>query len=84
MLSAWPELSVHTIHVSRAKLRYADYIVANHCAMLLRTWAELTRIPVFSPIAEKAGYFADHAGTVNRYPNQSGGVWAELGEADEA
>jgi hypothetical protein len=59
MLSARPELPVHTIRVSRAKLAFADYIVASQCAMLLRTWADVTRIPVFSPIADKVRYFAD-------------------------
>lgn len=58
MISARPELPVHTINVSKAKLRHADYIAANQCAMLLRTWADITRIPVFSPIGEKVRYFS--------------------------
>jgi len=58
MVSARPELPVHTIRVSKAKLAYADYIVATQCAMILRTWVDVTRIPVFSPITEKVRYFA--------------------------
>ena len=59
MISARPELPVHTIRVNKAKLRYADYIVASQCAMLLRNWADATRIPVFSPVPEKFRYFTD-------------------------
>ena len=66
MITARPELPVHTIRVSKAKLRHADYIVANQCAMLLRIWAESARIPVFSPIAGKVSYFADR--TANSKP----------------
>lgn len=61
MISARPELPVHTIRISKAKLRDADYIVANQCAMLLRLWADPARIPVFSPVAEKVSYFVDCA-----------------------
>jgi hypothetical protein len=57
MLSARPELPVHTIRVSKAKLPYAEYIVATQCAMILRTWADPTRIPAFSPITEKVGHY---------------------------
>ena len=59
MISARPELPVHTINVSKSKLRYADYIVASQCAMLLRLWADASRIPVFTPIVEKVRYFND-------------------------
>ena len=61
MISARPELPVHSIRVSKAKLQYADYLVASQCAMLLRNWADASRIPVFSPIVEKVRYFADRA-----------------------
>lgn len=61
MISARPELPVHSIRVSKTKLQYADYIVASHCAMLLRNWANPARIPVFSPMVEKVRYFADRA-----------------------
>lgn len=53
MISARPELPVHTIRVSRAKVPTAEYIVAIQCAMLLRLWSDPSRIPVFSPIHEK-------------------------------
>ena len=66
MITARPELPVHTIRISKTKLRHADYIVANQCAMLLRLWAESTRIPVFGPIAGKVSYFADR--TANSKP----------------
>ena len=66
MISARPELPVHTIRVSKAKLHHADYIVANQCAMLLRIWAESARIPVFSPVAGKVSYFAGR--TANSKP----------------
>ena len=59
MISARPELPVHSIRVSKAKLPTAEYIVAVQCAMLLRTWSDPTRIPVFSPIPEKVRYLAD-------------------------
>ena len=59
MISGRPELPVHTIRVNKTKLRYADYIVASQCAMLLRNWADATRIPVFSPVVEKFRYFTD-------------------------
>jgi len=66
MISARPELPVHTIRVNKAKLRYADYIVASQCAMLLRLWANPARIPAFSPLVEKVRYFADR--TANSKP----------------
>jgi hypothetical protein len=66
MITARPELPVHTIRVSKAKLPHADYIVANQCAMLLRLWADPARIPVFSPLAGKVSYFADR--TANSKP----------------
>ena len=53
-----PELTNHTIRVSRAQRRYTDYIVANSCALLLRFWAEPARIPVFKPLTEKVNYLA--------------------------
>lgn len=59
MVSARPELPVHTIRVSKAKLAYAEYIVAAQCAMILRTWIDVTRIPVFSPVVEKVRHFAN-------------------------
>ena len=59
MISARPELPVHSIRVSKAKLPTADYIVAIQCAMLLRTWSDPSRIPVFSPVPEKVRYLAD-------------------------
>ncbi|MEI6785081.1 MAG: hypothetical protein WCQ21_29640 [Verrucomicrobiota bacterium] len=61
MISARPEMPVHTIRVSKSKLPTADYIVAIQCAILLRTWSDPTRIPVFSPIPEKVRYLADRA-----------------------
>ncbi len=61
MISARPELPVHSIRVSKAKLQYADYIVASHCAMLLRNWADAARIPMFRPMVEKGRPFADRA-----------------------
>jgi hypothetical protein len=66
MITARPELPVHTIRVSKARLRHADYIVANQCAMILRLWSEPARIPVFSPIAGKVSYFSDR--TANSKP----------------
>ncbi len=59
MISARPELPVHTIRVSKAKLPTAEYVVAIQCAMLLRIWSDPKRIPVFSPIPEKVRYLAD-------------------------
>jgi hypothetical protein len=61
MISARPDLPVHTIRVSKAKLPTADYIVAAQCSMLLRTWSDPTRIPVFIPAPEKLRYLADRA-----------------------
>jgi hypothetical protein len=58
MISARPELPVHTIHVSKAKLATADYIVAVQCAMLIRIWSDPVRIPVFRPNPEKLQYLA--------------------------
>jgi hypothetical protein len=59
MISARPELPVHSIRVNKAKLHSADYIVAIQCAMLLRTWSDPARIPVFSPIPDKVRYATD-------------------------
>jgi hypothetical protein len=61
MIAARPDLPVHTIRVSKAKLPTADYVVAAQCAMLLRTWSDPTRIPVFNPTPEKVRYLADRA-----------------------
>jgi hypothetical protein len=63
MISAHPELPVHTIRVNKAKLAHAEYIVAAQCATLLRLWSNPARIPVFSPSPEKFRYFADRAAT---------------------
>jgi hypothetical protein len=59
MISARPEMPVHSIRVSKAKLSCAEYIVAVQCAMLMRLWSNPKRIPVFCPIAEKTRYLAD-------------------------
>ncbi len=59
MISARPEMPVHTIRVNKAKLHSADYIVAGQCAMILRLWSNPVRIPVFSPIPEKFRYFVE-------------------------
>ncbi|MEI6077189.1 MAG: hypothetical protein WCS94_16535 [Verrucomicrobiota bacterium] len=59
MISARPEMPVHTIRVNKAKLHSADYIVAIQCAMLIRLWSDPVRIPVFSPIPEKFKYFVE-------------------------
>jgi hypothetical protein len=59
MISARPEMPIHSIRVSKTKLPYADYIVAVQCAMLIRLWSNPKRIPVFSPFAEKVRYLAD-------------------------
>ncbi len=61
MISARPELPVHSIRVNKAKLRQADYIVAIQCTMLLRLWSNPERIPVFSPVVEKVHYQIDRA-----------------------
>jgi hypothetical protein len=60
MISARPEMPIHSIRVSKTKLPYADYIVAIQCAMLIRLWSNPKSIPVFSPFAEKVRYLADH------------------------
>jgi hypothetical protein len=44
MISARPEMPIHSIHVSKTKLPYADYIVAVQCAMLHRDDAAELRI----------------------------------------
>ena len=49
MISARPEMPIHSIRVSKTKLPYADYIVAIQCAMLIRLWSNPKSIPVFSP-----------------------------------
>lgn len=59
MISARPEMPIHSIRVSKTKLPYADYIVAVQCAMLIRLWSNPRSIPVFSPFAEKVCYRAD-------------------------
>src|ERR1035437_7413820 len=59
MISARPEMPIHSIRVSKTKLPYADYIVAVQCAMLIRLWSNPRSIPVFSPFAEKVRYRAD-------------------------
>ena len=59
MISARPELPVHSIRVSKTKLPYADYIVATQCAMLIRLWSDPKRIPVFCPNTDKVHFFAD-------------------------
>lgn len=59
MISARPEMPIHSIRVNKTKLPYADYIVAVQCAMLLRLWSNPTRIPVFSPNTDKVHFFAD-------------------------
>ena len=61
MISARPEMPVHTIRVNKAKLHSADYIVAIQCAMLIRLWSNPSSIPVFSPIPEKFRYFVDRS-----------------------
>jgi hypothetical protein len=48
MLSARPEMPVHSIRVNQARLPFADYIVAVQCAFLLRLWSNPSRIPVFN------------------------------------
>jgi hypothetical protein len=59
MISARPEMPIHSIRVSKTKLPYADYIVAVQCAMLIRLWSNPKSIPVFSPNAEKVRSLAD-------------------------
>ncbi len=53
MISARPDLPVHTIRVSKAKLPTADYIVAAQCAMLLRTLVRSDPHPCIQPHAGK-------------------------------
>ncbi|MBM3861691.1 MAG: hypothetical protein FJ395_18870 [Verrucomicrobia bacterium] len=59
MISARPEMPIHSIRVNKTKLPYADYIVATQCAMLIRLWSNPKRIPVFSPNTDKVHFFAD-------------------------
>ena len=59
MISARPEMPIHSIRISKTKLPYADYIVAAQCAMLIRLWSNPQSIPVFSPISEKVRYVVD-------------------------
>jgi hypothetical protein len=59
MISARPEMPVHSIRVSTAKLPSAEYIVAVQCAIFLRLRSDPSCIPVFFPIPEKTGYLAD-------------------------
>lgn len=71
MISARPEMPIHSIRVSKTKLPYADYIVAVQCAMLIRLWSNPKRIPVFSPIAEKVRSLADRmakSNPLNQFP----------------
>jgi hypothetical protein len=61
MISARPEFPVHSIRVNKARLPFADYIVAIQCAMLLRLWSDPAHIPVFSPVEDKVRYAVDRA-----------------------
>jgi len=58
-VSARPESPVHRIEVNKERLRYGDYIVALQCAILLRTWADVSRIPVFTLVSEKGLHFVN-------------------------
>ena len=80
MVSARPELPVHTIRVSKSKLVYAEYIVASQCAMILRTWVDATRIPVFCPMTEKVRHFANRMADAKSGSQVSASVGQQIGQ----
>ncbi|MEI7912684.1 MAG: hypothetical protein WCK77_23910 [Verrucomicrobiota bacterium] len=53
MISARPESPVHLIRVNSEQRRYADYIVAVQCGMLLVLWSDPTKVPELVPDQEK-------------------------------
>jgi hypothetical protein len=57
MISARPESPVHLIRVNSEQRRYADYIVAVQCGMLLVLWSDPTRVPELAPDQEKCDYW---------------------------
>ncbi len=59
MISARPEMPVHSIRVNSLRLVHAEYIVAVQCSLLLQLWSDPARIPVFSPVSEKVKFLAD-------------------------
>jgi hypothetical protein len=58
MLSARPENPFHLIRVNSAHRRYADYIVAVQCGMLLVMWSDPTKVPEMVLDQQKCDYWS--------------------------
>ena len=58
MLSARPGNPVHLIRVNSAHRRYADYIVAVQCGMLLVLWSDPTKVPELVLDPQKCDYWS--------------------------
>ena len=58
MISARPGNPVHLIRVNSAHRRYADYIVAVQCGMLLVMWSDPTKVPALVLDQQKCDYWS--------------------------
>jgi hypothetical protein len=58
MISARPGYPFHLIRVNSAQRRYADYIVAVQCGMLLIMWSDPTRVPALAADQAKCDYWS--------------------------
>lgn len=59
MISARPERPFHLIRVNSAQRRYADYIVAVQCGMLLVMWSDPTKVPEIVLDQHKCDYWSN-------------------------
>jgi hypothetical protein len=57
MISARPGNPFHLIRVNTAHRRYADYIVAVQCGMLLVMWSDPSKVPELVPDRAKCDYW---------------------------
>ena len=57
MISARPGYPFHLIRVNSAQRRYADYIVAVQCGMLLILWSDPARVPALVADQAKCDYW---------------------------
>lgn len=70
---------VHLINVAASQVRYADYIVAVQCAMLLTMWTHPAGIPKFNPITDKVVYASRKASQWKPVAKLSPGQAEDLG-----
>jgi hypothetical protein len=57
MIAARPGSPFHLIRVNSAQRKYADYVVAAQCGMLLVLWSDPARVPELVPDQAKCDYW---------------------------